>query len=262
MSRLNTHKAGNGPVLVMLHGLFGNLDNFRSVSLHMERSLSVLRIDLPGHGESPSTPQLSIDAMAGAVLSELGHLGIDKFSLLGHSLGGKVAMAMAGNPACTGLEKLCIVDIAPKAYPPHHQQILDALLNLDLEALTDRREADTKLREPIPEAGIRAFLLKSLYRSESTSFRWRFDLDKLARDYPMICQAPDLEDTIQPPTLFIKGSKSDYLSAADEPVIKDIFAQPSLKVIEGAGHWPHAEKPAQFTRICQDFLMAADSSAL
>lgn len=259
MSRLRTHKAGNGPILVMLHGLFGSLDNFRSVSLHMERTLSVLRIDLPGHGESPSTTELSIKAMADAVLMELGHLGIARFSLLGHSLGGKVAMAMAGNPACTDLEKLCIVDIAPKAYPPHHQQILEALKELDLEALTDRREADTKLRTSIPEAGVRAFLLKGLYRSESKRFRWRFDLNTLSRDYPLICQAPEITQVIEQPTLFIKGSKSDYLTADDETTINTHFAQPSLKVIEGAGHWPHAEKPAQFTRICHDFLMTNES---
>lgn len=259
MSRLNTHKAGNGPILVMLHGLFGSLDNFKSVSLHMERTLSVLRIDLPGHGKSPSTPELSINAMADAVLTELGHLGIARFSLLGHSLGGKVAMAMAGNSACTGLEKLCLIDIAPKEYPPHHQLIFDALRDLDLDSLNDRRDADTKLRTSIPEAGIRAFLLKGLYRDESKRFRWRFDLNTLARDYPLICQAPELEHVVEQPALFIKGSKSDYLTAGDEPAIKAKFAQPSLEVIDGAGHWPHAEKPAQFTRICQAFLMTSES---
>jgi len=223
----------------------------------MERSLSVLRVDLPGHGESPATSALSIDAMADAVLAELGQLGISTFNLLGHSLGGKVAMTMAANPLCKGLEKLCIVDIAPRQYPPHHQPILDALQNLDLDALSDRREAEVKLRASIPEAGVRAFLLKSLYRSDSKRFRWRFDLDKLARDYPLICQAPDLAHMIEQPTLFIKGSKSDYLTTDDEPAIKAMFAQPSLEVIDGAGHWPHAEKPAKFTRICLDFLMTA-----
>ena len=252
--------AGKGPTLVMLHGLFGSLDNFRSVSLHMERSLTVLRVDLPGHGKSPTTTDLSFPSMAQAVLLELEQLGVKEFSLLGHSLGGKVAMAMAADPDCHGLEKLCIVDIAPKAYPPHHQPIFDALQALDLQALNDRRDADARLRTAIPEAGVRAFLLKSLYRRESSRFSWRFDLDTLARDYPLICQAPELDSPIATPTLFIKGSESDYLTAADEATIESLFSLPSLKQIDGAGHWPHAEKPAQFTRICQDFLSSTDTT--
>lgn len=238
----------------MLHGLFGSLDNFRSVSLHMERALSVVRMDLPGHGLSPSLPSLSIEAMAEAVLAEIARLGISQFHLLGHSLGGKVAMSVAGSPECQGLQSLCVVDIAPKRYQPHHQPILNALQALDLSLIEDRREADSELREAIPDAGVRAFLLKSLYRHESGRLRWRFDLKKLMEDYPLICQAPEIQQLIQPPTLFIKGGSSQYLSADDEPGIKAVCAQPSLKIIPGAGHWPHAEKPAQFTRICQEFL--------
>ncbi len=238
----------------MLHGLFGSLDNFRSVSIHMERGLTVLRMDLPGHGLSPSLPTLSIEAMAEAVLAEIDRQGIRQFHLLGHSLGGKVAMAVAGSPDCQGLQSLCVVDIAPRSYPPHHQEILDALQALDLQGIEDRREADSALRSAIPDAGVRAFLLKSLYRHESGRFRWRFDLPQLAKDYPLISRAPRILETIQPPTLFIKGGSSDYLRSDDEPAIKAVCAQPSLKIIPGAGHWPHAEKPAQFTRICQEFL--------
>ncbi|NND90967.1 MAG: alpha/beta fold hydrolase [Granulosicoccus sp.] len=254
MSRLNFQQAGQGPVLVMLHGLFGSLDNFRSVSLHMERTLSVVRMDLPGHGLSPSLPRLSIEAMAEEVLEEVSRLGLREYHLLGHSLGGKVALCMAGHPDAHHLQSLCVVDIAPKQYPPHHQAVLDALQSLDLQTLTDRREADNRLRTAIPDAGVRAFLLKSLFRHESGRFRWRFDLDRLAEDYPLICQPPTISKRIETPALFIKGGSSDYLSAADEPTIKAVCTQPSVKEIEGAGHWPHAEKPAQFTRICLEFL--------
>ena len=254
MSRLNSFRAGQGPVLVMLHGLFGSADNFRSVALHMERTLSVIRIDLPGHGLSPSLPELSIEAMADAVLDELEAEGIREFHLLGHSLGGKVAVCMAGQQRCQGLEKLIIVDIAPKHYPPHHQDILDALQSMDLEIINDRREADAVLRPTISDAGVRAFLLKSLYRHESGRFRWRFDLAQLAEDYKLIAKAPQIDHPIKQPALFVKGGQSDYLQATDEPLIKQVCINPSLKNISGVGHWPHAEKPAQFTRICQDFL--------
>jgi len=256
MIRLHSQQAGNGPILVMLHGLFGDLDNFRSVSLHMERSLSVVRIDLPGHGKSPTLPSLSIESMADQVLNELAALGIREFSLLGHSLGGKVAMAVAASPQCKGLDRLCIVDIAPKLYPAHHQSIFDALLKIDLKALKNRREADQQLRHSVPDAGIRAFLLKGLYQHESKRYLWRFDLKQLVQDYPQISSPPQMSNIVEVPTLFIKGGASDYLTASDETEIRLRFSDPSLKIIEGAGHWPHAEKPAQFGKICTDFFLA------
>ncbi|MFK7858874.1 MAG: alpha/beta fold hydrolase [Granulosicoccus sp.] len=254
MSRLNSIQGGQGPVLVMLHGLFGSLDNFGSVALHMERSLSVLRIDLPGHGRSPSMPSLSIEAMAQAVLDELDALGVREFHLLGHSLGGKVAMCMAGHARSGRLQQLIVEDIAPKDYPPHHQEILNALESVNLQELTDRREADALLRAGIKEAGVRAFLLKSLYRHDSGRWMWRFDLRQLMKDYPLITRAPVIDQKIAQPVLFIKGGNSDYLQASDEPAIRDVCSQPSLHIINGAGHWPHAEKPAQFARACQNFL--------
>lgn len=241
-------------MLVMLHGLFGSVDNFRSVAVTMERDLSVLRIDLPGHGQSPRLPSLTIEAMAKAVLDELDAAGIADYHLLGHSLGGKVAMSMAGGARSNRLQKLIVVDIAPKHYPPHHQEILDALRSIDLQTLTDRRQADTLLQEAISDAGVRAFLLKSLHRHESGEFRWRFDLAQLTLDYDQIAKAPVIAQPITQPTLFIKGGNSDYLEASDETAIKRVIRNPSLKIISGAGHWPHASNPAQFTRACQEFL--------
>jgi esterase len=194
--------------------------------------------------------------MADQVLNELAALGIRQFSLLGHSLGGKVAMAIAASPQCKGLNRLCIVDIAPKLYPAHHQTIFDALLAVDLESLTTRRDADNQLKKAVPDAGVRAFLLKGLYQHESKRFRWRFDLKQLAEDYPSISLPPIMPNKVEVPSLFIKGGSSDYLTAPDETEIRLRFSDPSLKVIEGAGHWPHAEKPAQFSKICTEFFQA------
>ena len=225
----------------------------------MERTLSVVRLDLPGHGQSPSLPSLSAESMADQVLNEIAALGIKKFSLLGHSLGGKVAMAAAASPRCKGLQRLCVVDIAPKQYPAHHQPIIDALLDVDLDTLTSRSEADKQLRSTVPDAGVRAFLLKGLYQHESKRFLWKFDLKQLAADYSLISKPPHMQNIVDVPTLFIKGGSSDYLTAPDEAEIRVRFADPSLKVIEGAGHWPHAEKPAQFSKICTDFFHAQDT---
>lgn len=259
MSRLNSIRAGKGPVFIMLHGLFGDADNFRSVALHMERHFDIVRIDLPGHGKSPSLPQLTIESLADAVYEEILSLGVSQCHLLGHSLGGKVAMSLAGRHSGIDLTSLCIVDIAPKLYEPHHEGIIDALQSVDLDSLNSRKEAESQLRPRIDDAGIRAFLLKSLYKTESQSFNWRFDLTRLSKDYTHIRQAPVVKQTIHAPTMFIKGQLSDYLQSEDESIIKELFNKPTLKIIAGTGHWPHAEKPAQFTRLCLEFAQANEA---
>jgi len=254
MGQLNTRRHGQGPALVILHGLFGSLDNFQSVSLHFERHLSVLRADLPGHGQSPRLPTLSLTSMAEAVRETLLALDVRHCHLLGHSLGGKVAMALAGDPDGLDITSLVVVDIAPRRYPPSQAGVLDALAAIDLGKLESRRDADRQLREQIDDAGIRAFLLKSLYRKDAGQFDWRFDLTSLRRDYTLLSDAPEIKRPIAAPTLFIKGGNSDYLTTSDESVIRADFHAPQFKEISGAGHWPHAEKPALFTRICLEFI--------
>lgn len=251
---LNSRRSGKGPVLVILHGLFGNLDNFASASLHLERHVSVIRMDLPSHGLSARLPALDFASMARAVGDTLQELQVGRCHLLGHSLGGKVAMALAADPHGLQIERLIVVDIAPKDYPPHHQGILDALTALELATLNSRGDAERQLRSAITDAGVRAFLLKSLYRNEAGEFAWRFDLAGLQRDYGMLSRAPGLPHTIEVPTLFIKGENSDYLSPSDEALIRRHVTHPELKQIGGAGHWPHAEKPAVFARIVADFI--------
>lgn len=256
MAQLNTKASGHGPELLILHGLFGNLDNFRSIALHLERNYRVIRCDLPGHGHSQGWADLSPAAMARAITDELDTLGVERCHLIGHSLGGKVAMAMAGGSAFARIDKLIVVDIAPRAYPPHHQPVFDALRALNLASLRDRHHAEQQLKHGIPDAGVRAFLLKSLYRNDDGEYAWRFDLDALLESYPAIAAQAPIESRIECPTLFIKGANSDYLQSADEPQIRELFSQPSVKIMPGTGHWPHAEKPALFARLCLEFLGA------
>lgn len=258
--QLHHEVGGNGPALVILHGLFGNADNFRTVALHLQRHYTVYRIDLPAHGLSPSLPELSFHSMADAILTHLHSAGLTQYALLGHSLGGKVAMAMAGREPqglkldSLEINKLVVVDIAPRLYPPHHIKILEALMGLDLQSLKRRQDADKLLRASVPDAGVRAFLLKGLYETSSKQFAWRFDLKTLYRDYDNLREPPQYTRKAAMPTLFIKGSNSDYLQSTDELAIRARFAMPSFKEIGGTGHWPHAEKPALFTRLVQQFL--------
>jgi len=256
---LHARRNGRGPCLVVLHGLFGDGDNFHSVSLHLGRHLEVVRVDLPGHGRSPTLPRLGIEDMAAHVRDWLAAEGIERCHLLGHSLGGKVAMALAGTEDGPDLSSLVVVDIAPRHYPPHHAPIIAAMQAIDLDTLDERREADRRLRDGVPDAGVRAFLLKSLARGTDGRFAWKFDLDGIARDYPLLCEAPRVARTIEVPTLFIKGGESDYLGPDDETPIRGICRHPTLREIAGAGHWLHAEKPALFTRVCLDFVSASGS---
>lgn len=253
-TNLHQESTGEGPALVVLHGLFGDADNFRSIALHLERYYRVIRLDLPGHGHSSNLNQYSFDEMASAVVSHLIAEGITSCHLLGHSLGGKVAMQIAGNASNLDIKKCVIVDIAPRLYPPHHNSILTALTELPLHEITKRSDAEKQLKDPIPDAGIRGFLLKSLYRNDDNAYTWRFDLTGLKADYEHIRQPPTFSQVVACPTLFIKGGNSDYLGPQDELPIRSHFKEPLFKEIGGTGHWPHAEKPALFARLCIEFL--------
>lgn len=245
---------GEGTPLVVLHGLFGDADNFRSIALQLERYYQVIRLDLPGHGRSTTLPQLSFQEMAIAVQSHLATMGLSNISLIGHSLGGKVAMQMAGNPKGEVINKLIVVDIAPRLYPPHHERILDALSAVPLGEIKKRADAQKWLQPKISDAGVLGFLLKSLYRNEQQEYAWRFDLDRIKSDYDLMRQPPTFSQVVQCPSLFLKGGDSDYLGPQDEIPIRTHFNDPHFKEITGTGHWPHAEKPALFTRLCLEFL--------
>jgi len=165
--------------------------------------------------------------MAQAVSDAIVARGIKRCFLMGHSLGGKVALAIAGlcasNQAPFHLLGLIVVDIAPRLYPPHHQHIIEALQNLPLSSLKNRKDADQRLSESIDEPEIRAFILKSLYRDPDLGYNWRFDLDAIAHDYEKMRQVPPVNSLIEAPTLFIKGAQSDYLQPIDEPAIRAIW---------------------------------------
>ncbi len=255
----------------MLHGLFGDRDNLRSLALHLERARPVIRLNLAGHGGAPAPERLTLDTLADAAAQELAEAGITDCHMIGHSLGGKVAMTLAGRalapqqvgaqdpaqaPAVT-LASLTVLDIAPKRYAPHHRPLLEAMASLDLTAINTRKDADTALRESIPEAGTRAFLLKSLSR-DGDSWAWQFALDQLVADYDQLAlPPPQIEPSagaVLTPSLFIRGTDSDYLVDDDIALVKRWFPQAEFRAVK-AGHWLHAEKPAQIAELCEDFLM-------
>lgn len=251
----------HGP-LVILHGLFGNWENWGARIRQYANYSEVHAMDLRNHGESPHLNSMSYSEMADDVVRTLDHLEIDSCDLLGHSMGGKVAMRIASiHPG--RIARLIVVDIAPKAYSPHHQSILDALCAIDTAELASRRDADEQLANVVDDPSTRAFLLKNLVRNTTSTtdqnaskagFSWQFNLYGIRNNYAQLTEAPQLQTPYDGPTLFIKGAESDYLQDADREMVMQAFPKAKLKVIGGAGHWPHAEKPDIFDRIVGQFL--------
>ena len=243
----------SGPNLIVIHGLFGNADNWHSIAQALADYFTVYCIDLPNHGKSDSMQDATYPKMANAVLDWAKLKNIDTFYLLGHSMGGKVAMQMAAMAMPAQIEKLIVVDIAPVDYQPSHTRILEGLKAISGTEITSRKEADTLLSQYEPNLAIRQFLLKSLNRNEQ-SHTLSLSVDNIADSYATILKKPIIETAIEIPTLFIKGENSDYIVADYQAEIMASFPNASFKIISGAGHWLHAEKPLPFTSLVKRFL--------
>ncbi len=239
--------------VLLLHGLFGSGDNLGALGRALSDRFRVVLVDLRNHGRSPHVATMSFAAMAADVALLQDALGIHCSHVVGHSLGGRVAMQLAlSSPE--RVRRLVVADIAPVAYPPHHVSIFDALNRLELNGIANRAEVEAQLLSSIPEMGTRQFLLKSLYK-EGDEWRWRFNLPVLQKSYSEITQAQHGEPFAHP-ALFIRGGASDYIRPEREAAIYSLFPNYALKTIAGAGHWLHGEKPAEFNALVQSFLLA------
>jgi len=247
---------GRGEPLIVLHGLLGSSDNWRAMSQRLAQHFAVYSLDLRNHGRSPHAAEMNYPLMAGDVREFVEAHGLKRVFLLGHSMGGKVAMQFAVNyPA--QVEKLVIVDIAPKTYPPSQRPLLAALRALDLEAIGSFAEADAALKPAIPETAMRQFLLKNLSRDEAGAFRWRIGLGAIWENYDSLIQAVSIERPFEKPTCFIRGGRSDFIADADSALIRRAFPRARIETIEGAGHWVQSEAPEQFYRAVSGFLFSS-----
>jgi esterase len=250
--KLHYQISGEGSPLIILHGLFGTLENWGSQASTFSQHFKVINVDLRNHGRSPHCDEMSYTLMADDILELMDHLKIDNAAVMGHSMGGKVAMQFALQSP-KRVQKLIVVDISPVTYCAHHETIFQSLSCIDLDSLTSRSSADKQLQKNLQDAGIRAFLLKNLYRKENQTFAWRPNLSILHKEYEKLSQAPS-GTPFNGNTLFIKGKNSDYILAGHQDAIQSLFTLASFKIIEGAGHWPHAEKPNVFSSIVLKFL--------
>lgn len=239
--------------LLIFHGLFGQADNFGTLAKHFSEFYTVHTVDLRNHGRSFHSEEMSFDAMSDDILNYLDAHKIDTCYLLGHSLGGKAVMEFAYKYP-ERLDRLVVADMAPKAYPPHHQSIIKGLNAVDFSQVEKRSEAEDFLKKYIPEFSVRQFLLKNVYLIEKGQYAFRFNLKVLTEKYSDLI-GKGLEDgEFDKPTLFIRGGNSHYIMDEYFDLIESHFPKAEIKTIPNAGHWLHAENPKMFFEFVVEFL--------
>lgn len=251
--KLNYKKLGEGTPLLILHGLFGSLDNWMTLAKEWSLNHEVWLIDQRNHGQSPHSNSFSYTLMADDLNEFIDEHQIQDPIILGHSMGGKTAMEFAVNHS-EKLNKLIVVDIAPVQYQVHHYQIIDALESVDLGIVNSRKEVDLILSNSIKEIGVRQFLLKNLYWIEKEKLAWRFNLPVIKEMIVPISEWDISQDSFSGKSLFIKGEKSEYILPEYFPLIASKFPSYKVEVIENAGHWVHAEKKNEFKMAVDQFL--------
>ncbi|MCC6700837.1 MAG: alpha/beta fold hydrolase [Fluviicola sp.] len=244
---------GEGKPLIILHGLFGNSDNWQTHAKKLADYFQVILVDQRNHGHSDWSENFTYDLLAEDLHELITELGLTKVLLLGHSMGGKTVMRYAQqHPEM--IEKMIVVDIGMKQYPMHHQEILKGIHEVSASAMDSRSDAENILLPYIPEYGTRQFLLKNLYWIEKGKLAWRMNVEVLEREMQHILAALPEEENFTP-TLFIRGGMSRYILDEDVQELENAFPDSQLLTIENAGHWVHAEAPDVFINTVLEFLL-------
>jgi len=253
--KLNYKSFGSGFPLIILHGLFGMLDNWQTIAKKLADNYLVYIVDLRNHGKSPHHTDFDYEIMAEDLQVFMEENWIYEAYVLGHSMGGKTAMQFALSYPDL-VKKLIVVDIAPKKYEAGHQAIFEALLSLDLSKITNRKEAAAHLKNKVPAVGTQQFLLKNLNRNKEGVYEWKMNLPIIHQQYPVILENVKMkEQAFDSPTLFIKGGASNYILEEDLPAIQHFFPAAKLETIPKAGHWVHAAAPTELLNLVNEFLI-------
>ncbi|HET6567594.1 MAG TPA: alpha/beta fold hydrolase [Rhodothermales bacterium] len=248
---------GSGHPLIVLHGLLGSGGNWHTLSSRwFGQHFAVYAVDQRNHGRSPHSPESDYEAMVSDLLEFMGDHGLASAHVLGHSMGGKTAMHLAlSHPE--RVDRLVVADMAPRAYPPSHDVIFDALQSIDLSKYGSRQEIERTLAQKIPDVGTRQFLMKNLtHEAESGGYAWQLNLEAIYNGYDRLNEPVTSDKTFDKPALFIRGERSDYVRDSDIPGIKWLFPEAEFVTIPKAGHWVHADAPEAFASAVLQFLTA------
>ncbi|MFT6286358.1 MAG: esterase [Halieaceae bacterium] len=244
---------GQGSDVLLLHGLFGMGSNLGSLARALQDEYRVHTIDLPNHGRSQWLLEAGITALANAIAQWMDECGVSSAALVGHSLGGKVAMQLAlSQPA--RVNALVVADIAPVDYPSRHNEVFAALLAVAGAGCRSRAEAGKLMASYLQDEGTIQFLLMSLRKDENGTYNWRFNLAGLEDNYAAVREAPAANGCYDQRVLFVKGADSDYILPEHEQPIRALFPQSQVRVMADCGHWLHAQQPRLFNSIVKGFL--------
>jgi esterase len=251
---LNYKDYGQGEPVIIIHGLFGTLDNWQTIAKNLAEKFNIYLIDQRNHGRSPHTEAFDYTLLAEDLHDFMENNWIYKARIIGHSMGGKTAMQFALEYPDM-VEKLVVIDIAPKNYIGGHEVILETLQSIDLTTIKERKEVENLMAERITDAGQRQFLMKNLSRDEKTGqYEWKMNLSSLVQNYQKIIDNIQLSSIFKGETLFVRGEKSDYVLDSDEPILKAFFPNSQLHTIPNAGHWVHADQPKLLLEVLNVFL--------
>ncbi len=246
---------GTGKAFLILHGFLGMSDNWKTLGTKWaDAGYEVHLLDLRNHGRSLHSDKFNYDVMAQDVFEYCKEKELNSIFLMGHSMGGKVAMTFAGlHPEL--VEKLIVADIGPKEYKPHHDQILEGLSAVDFTEKPERSDIDEIVSKYVEDLGTRQFLLKSLYWKTPGQLAYRFNLPVFLENRDSIGEPLQTDASYSGPTLFLRGSKSNYILDEDFAEIRNYFPKADIVTIANAGHWLHAENPDEVYDSVLNFLM-------
>ncbi len=252
-NKLNYKDYGSGDPVIILHGFLGMLDNWHSFAKKLSESYRVITIDQRNHGKSFHSDDFDYNIMSEDLYRLIEELDLNNVKLIGHSMGGKTVMQFLSKYR-PQVAKAVLVDIAPKQYNGGHEAILEALSSMDLSAINKRSDAQNILMEKLGNLGVVHFLLKNLTRNPDQSFGWKANIKVLHKKYHEVSSEIKFDMPCDVPSLFVKGSKSNYITDDDRSDIETAFSHSKIIEIEGAGHWVHAEKPVELLEVVGSFF--------
>lgn len=247
-------EGNEGTWLTIIHGLFGSLDNWQTLARQWSHSYKVLSIDVRNHGRSPHYNTMSYDEMIEDILEIFKFLNIDQSVILGHSMGGKIAMHLAAKHP-EKIEKLIIADVAPFAYEPKHNEIFEILSSIQFEKYENRKDIEQYILSKMPNDFATAqFILKNIKRNEDNmKFEFKFNLNVLKLNYQnIISYVPSIG--FKEKVLFLAGEKSDYITSSTTIHLFDLYPNAEIEIIKNAGHWVHAENPSEVYEKVNAFI--------
>jgi esterase len=253
--KLFFRRFGEGQPLIILHGIFGISDNWVTIGRRLAEKFDVFIPDLRNHGQSPHSETLNYYAMSDDLAEFLEDHQIHNPILVGHSMGGKVAMKMALEYPGR-IDKLIIIDISPRRYPARqeHIEIIEAMMAVDFNTVNTRKEVVLIISDKIRSKKIRLFILKNLYRVGQNRLAWRLNISAIYSNFEAVGEPIDAQHEFDKPCLFVRGGDSGYVTDEDFKLIRKFFPKSILKTIQGASHWLHAEKPDELCHELSDFL--------